>query len=75
MRVADLSTGSARLRDSLDSLVLRWSETREYWTDENARRLEEERLRPMGDAVAATLAAAQHLAEVIGQAQRECESW
>ena len=75
MRIADLSTGSARLRDALDVLAAEWADTRHDWRDANARSFEENHLKPLGDEVAAALAAVQHLAEVLAQAQRECESW
>ena len=75
MRIADLQSGSARLRDSTDKLFATWGEVRETWKDANSRHLEEERLRPIADEVSAALAAIRHLAEVIDKAQRECESW
>ena len=75
MRIADLSSGSARLRDATDALVAAWQETRQSWNDANSRSLEEDHLRPLGDEVQSAVAAIQHLAEVLARAQRECESW
>lgn len=74
-RIADLSSPAARLRDALDVLAARWSETREGWDDGNSRSLEETHLRPLGNEVLATVAAAGHLADVLAKAQRDCESW
>jgi len=75
MRIADLNTGAARLRDAADVLAANWADTRTFWNDANSRSLEETSLKPLADDVNAALAAVQHLAEVLMQAQRHCESW
>ena len=75
MRIADLSSGAAKLRDATDLLAVRWDETRREWDDANSRSLEEVHLRPIAKEVSSALAAVQHLAEVLAQAQRECELW
>lgn len=72
--LCDLSSPSARLRDALDVLAARWSDTRDDWDDANSRNLEETHLRPLGNDVMAALAAAGHLTDVMISAQRECES-
>lgn len=75
MRVADLNSGAAKLLDAVDVLTLNWNDAKEFWRDENARNLEENYLRPIGEEVSAALTAIHRLAEVIDRAQRECESW
>lgn len=72
--LCDLSSPSARLRDALDILAARWTDTRDGWDDANSRNLEESHLRPLGNDAMAALAAASHLADVIDSAQRECEN-
>lgn len=75
MRIADLNSGAAKLLDAADVLAARWNDAKEHWRDENAARVEEECLKPIGDEVMAALAAIHRLAEVLDRAQRECETW
>ena len=74
MRIADLSSGAARLRDAADVLAAKWADTKEFWKDENSRSLEENQLQPLGKELSSALMAIQHLAEVLDQAQRACEA-
>src|SRR5690606_4094219 len=74
MRIAELSSSAARLRDAADMLVADWNATQESWNDANSRSLEETRLRPLVKDVQTALSAIQHLSEVMSQAQRSCES-
>jgi hypothetical protein len=75
MRIADLNSGAAKLLDAADALALNWNDAKEFWRDENARNVEENHLRPIGEAIKAALGAIHRLAEVLDRAQRECESW
>lgn len=75
MRIADLNTGSARLRDALDVLAAKWVDTKDLWKDANSRNVEENHLKPIADETLTTLGAIQHLGDVLMQAQRDCESW
>lgn len=75
MRIADLTSGAARLRDQTDVLIAAWGETRELWNDANSRNIEENHLNPVAEDVSAALTAVRHLAEVLDKAQRACEAW
>jgi hypothetical protein len=75
MRIADLTSGGARLRDATDVLAAKWGESSELWKDANSRNIEEHHLKPLSDDVKNALAAIRHLSEVLATAQRECESW
>ena len=75
MKIADLTSGGARLRDTTDVLLAAWADSCETWRDANSRNLEENHLKPLADDVTAALAAIRHLSEVLAAAQRECESW
>jgi hypothetical protein len=75
MRIADLTSGAARLRDQTDVLVAAWGETRDHWNDANSRNIDENHLNPLAEDVSAALTAIRHLSEVLAKAQRECESW
>ncbi len=75
MRIADLSSGAARIRDQTDVLIAAWGETREHWNDGNSRNIEEHHLNPVAEDVSVALTAIRHLSEVLAKAQRECEAW
>lgn len=75
MRIADLSSGSARLRDATEVLLSVWGESSETWKDANSRNIEENHLKPLVEDVSNALAAISHLSEVLATAQRECEAW
>lgn len=75
MRIADLTTGAAQLRDALETLQIAWSETRDSWNDANSRNLEEQHLKPLATEVAASYPVILHLSSVLAQAERECGPW
>jgi hypothetical protein len=72
MRIADLSTGATQLRDALETLQLKWSDTQEQWDDASSRNLAENHLKPLATAVAAAHPVVLHLASVLAQAERDC---
>lgn len=72
MKIADLNTGAAQLRDALDVLQRAWFDAREKWNDANSRNIEENHLRPLGSDLAATFPAIEQLAAVLEKAGREC---
>lgn len=75
MRIADLTSGAAQLRDGLEKLEEHWSDVRERWDDASSRNVEENHLRPLAKEVASALVVVQQLAEVLSRAERECTSW
>lgn len=75
MRIADLSTGAAQLRDALETLQLSWQTTQESWRDASSRNLEEQHLKPLAVEVAAAYPVILHLSSVLAQAERECGPW
>ena len=72
MKIADLNTGMAQLREALDVLERAWFEVREKWDDANSRNIEENHLRPLGSDLASALPAIEQLAAVLDKAGREC---
>lgn len=73
MRMGDLNTGAAKLRLSLESLDLVWSEVREQWRDANAKQFEEAYLAAVRPKVKTTMEAMARLANVLAKAYQECE--
>ncbi len=73
MRICDLVTGMGRLRRASAQLRERWADTKQYWNDETARQFEERYLVPLDPKLTLTLAAVGRLAEVLEQAERDCE--
>ena len=73
MKIADLTTGSAKLAASYKAMRLHWENAKEHWHDDNPLRFEENYLDPLEPQVTAALEAIGRLAEVLNRAQRECE--
>jgi hypothetical protein len=73
MRIADLTTGAAKLSSAYKILKVRWEDTKEHWHDANRKRFEESYLDPLEPQIAATLEAIGRLAEVLAKAERDCE--
>jgi len=75
MRIADLNTGAAQLREALESLHRAWGEARLHWNDANSRHLEDNQLRALDSELASAFPAIDQLAGVLMQAERECGPW
>ncbi len=73
MKIGDLSTGAAKLHDSMKLLQEAWAETKTRWKDNNAHQFQETYLEPIAPKVKMTQDAINRLAEVLARAQRECE--
>jgi hypothetical protein len=73
MRIADLTSGSAKIASAYKTLRLQWESTKEHWHDNNRARFEEKYLDPLEPQLSAALDAIAALAEVLGRAERECE--
>lgn len=72
MKTCDLTTGVGRLKRATKMLREQWLLTREVWTDENARKFEEQYLQPLLPQMQLTLAAVNRFAEVMEKAEKEC---
>ncbi len=73
MKVADLTTGAAKIAAAHKALRLRWEDTKEHWHDQNCRRFEATYIEPLDPHIAAALEAISRLAELLNRAERECE--
>ena len=72
MRVCDLTTGAAQLREQLEILERAWNDTRTHWDDGNSRSLEAHQLRALHDQMTNGLTALQLLGDLLAQAERDC---
>lgn len=73
MKICDLHSGSAKLQRSIKRLQEQWEATKEHWDDQTSREFEEKYLRPLSPTVSWTVSAVGRLAEVLENAERECE--
>lgn len=73
MLVCDLNSPVGRMRRASADLRDKWLETRVHWNDEQARTFEERFLQELAPRITMTVAAIQHLTELLHQAERECE--
>ena len=73
MRIADLTSGSAKIANAYKTLRLRWDETKEHWHDDNCRRFEENYIDALEPQIATSLDAISRLAEVLNRAERDCQ--
>jgi hypothetical protein len=73
MRIADLTTGTAKMATAYKTMRLHWDVTTEQWQDANQRRFEERFLNPLDPQLRSALEAIGRLAEILNRAERECE--
>jgi hypothetical protein len=72
MRVADFTTGSAKMRDALKTLRAHWDMTKNDWHDAASRHFEEKYLAVLDPEVLATLDRLNRLTQVVTAAEHEC---
>jgi hypothetical protein len=68
-----LTTGRAKLVDSLKVLAVRWEAARDGWDDQAGRDFEEKHVEQIAPQVQAAIRAIDRLAAVIHQMRHECE--
>jgi hypothetical protein len=73
MKIADLTSGAAKIATAYKTMRVHWEDTKEHWHDDNRRRFEEKFIDPLEPQIAAALDAIGSLAELLGRAERECE--
>ena len=71
MRICDLHTGAARLTRAAKGLREQWSETTEYWKDQNREDFDANHMQPLAPQITLMLAAIHRLNDVLIQAERE----
>jgi hypothetical protein len=73
MRIADLTSGAAKIATAYKTMRVHWEDTKEHWHDDNRRRFEENFIDPLEPQIASALDAIAALSEILNRAQRECE--
>ncbi len=56
----------------MDDLLVAWQQTRDHWTDQQARQFEETYLRRIAEELGATGPAISQISQVFGTAHRDC---
>jgi hypothetical protein len=73
MKIADLTTGTAKITSAYKTMRVHWDATKDDWQDANQRRFEERFLDPLEPQLNSALEAISRLAEILSRAERECE--
>jgi len=72
MRICDLNSGLGQLSQAYGKLKERLVETREVWRDDAFRKFDQQRMNEIPSKLQVLAAAVNRLAEVLGEAEREC---
>lgn len=72
MKQGDLSPVVGSLKFAIRDLRSRWDDTREVWSDEVARRFQEQHIEPLDPVVQNALKAIDRLGQVLVQAYEAC---
>jgi len=72
MKSGDLTSGSGRLHDALEILLIRWEQTKEQWHDQVRVDFEREYLDPLAPRVTALIERINGLSQLIVKARQEC---
>lgn len=75
MKAWDLTTGAAKLEQSLQTLQKVNSEIMEYWDDAVHRNFHEQHLRQLEPIARKTLDVIRRLEQVLARAKRDCGSY
>jgi hypothetical protein len=73
VKIADLTTGTAKIASSYKTMRVHWDATKDEWHDANQRHFEERFLNPLEPQLNSALEAISRLAEILSRAERECE--
>ena len=73
MRIADLTTGAAKLTSSYKTMRVHWDATKDEWLDANQKHFEERFITPLDPQMLRAMEALGRLSEILSRAERECE--
>jgi predicted transcriptional regulator len=74
MRLWDLDTSAAHLRDATEELQIAWQQVSEYWSDSVSEGYCEKHLEQIGPAVKKSLEAGAQMQQLLNQIYLDCES-
>jgi hypothetical protein len=72
MRTGDLTSAAAKMTLATKTLRTQWEQTRSQWNDGTSDAFEKNHVQQFEPQVAATLAAASRVAEMLERARQEC---
>jgi hypothetical protein len=72
MRVADFTTGNAKMRDAIKTLRAKWEATGQDWHDAVSRQFEEKYLSILDPEILATIERLNRLSQAVAAAERDC---
>jgi hypothetical protein len=67
-----MSAGSARLQHTLKTLREKWTITKEYWDDKNAREYDKNHLFPLEQQSTTAIHGMDKIAEVLSKLKHDC---
>jgi len=73
MRTWDLATPAGKLELAMEALRKAEAEAAARWNDDPSRQFQERFIRPLEPKFRRAVDAIRHLAEVLAQAERECD--
>lgn len=73
MKIADLRTPAANLREAHEQVELAWSNLKDVWSDSAMQAFEDNYMSHIRPRVRMTLDAVARLSAVMDEAQRQCE--
>jgi hypothetical protein len=73
MRIGNLSAGTAKLHEAMQSLEESWVQIKQDWNDANSLDFEEKHLQSITPKLKLALDAVNRLADVLARAGRDCE--
>lgn len=73
MKIADLTSGTAKIASAYKTMRIHWEGTKQQWQDANRNRFEETYLDPLEPQISVMLEAIGRLGEVLERAERDCE--
>ena len=71
-KTMSMQTATAQLTKATKALMYQWNETIEQWDDPVSRRIEEQYINPLLDAVNSAIGAMETMSESVVQSQHDC---
>lgn len=68
----DLTVGQARLKNAMQTLLIRFEETKPLWDDAVRRDFDREHIEPLQPAVRSALGGMERLSSALVQIRRDC---
>ena len=73
MRICDLNTALGKMSHAFAKLKERWATAKLHWNDDTNKQFEKNLLRDIPPKLQQLVSSAQRLADLLAQAERDCE--